>query len=211
MNRNFFTTFFYKWVPRVLSSLFHPLIMPTLGVFIILNSGTYLSLLEYRQKMMILLMIFVSTFALPVAFIPFFYYRKIVKSIEMGDNRERFLPLLVTGALYYVAYLILHFKGMPLLIQAFVMASAVTVFVNLLVNIRWKISSHMMGIGGIIGLIITIIVLFKADMIVFLMLAILLTGLIAYSRLSLNSHTPAQVYTGLAAGILIVMVVLRLF
>jgi membrane-associated phospholipid phosphatase len=78
------------------------------------------------------------------------------------------------------------------------------------VSLRWRISSHMLGIGGIIGLIMATSIIYGADIILYLVISMLLAGFIGFSRLSLNAHTPAQVYTGLAVGILVVMLTLLL-
>lgn len=123
----------------------------------------------------------------------------------MDDRRERFMPLLVTSSLYYLTYLLLRRWGVPYLIQSFVLASSLAVFATMLVTARWKISAHMIGIGGIIGLILLMAVFYHADLMFYLMLSVLLAGTIGFSRLSLNAHTPAQVYVGLLVGVIVMV------
>jgi hypothetical protein len=205
MSKAFLAKLIYKRTPQFLSYIFHPLIMPTLGVYVILNSGTYISLMPTEAKNIVLTVVFTCTFCIPLAFLPFFYYGKITKSLVMEDKNERFIPLIVTALLYYLSYYLLHRMVAPGLIQAFLLASTIAVCVNTIVTSQWKISAHMIGIGGVIGLIIAMSVLYRADMMLYLMIAIFLGGLTGFARLSLNAHTPLQVYGGLATGFLVIV------
>ena len=91
----------------------------------------------------------------------------------------------------------------PGIIHSFILACAVGVFLNLLITFRWMISSHLIGIGGILGLVIMLSVTEQVDVTLYLVASILVFGLIAYARLKLHAHTPLQVYTGFFLGFLI--------
>ena len=73
--------------------------------------------------------------------------------------------------------------------------------VALVITSRWKISIHMLGIGGVIGAIIGISQRFQFDHSILLIALILFAGLIGYSRLKTNSHNFRQVYAGFIVGI----------
>ena len=98
---------FYKRFPQFLSIILHPLLMPTIGIYLILNSGTHISLLLPEAKKLILIVTASGTFGLPIAFIPFFYYRKITTSIDISEKHERIIPLLITASLYYLSFFLL--------------------------------------------------------------------------------------------------------
>jgi len=203
--------FFLKRIPQFLSIIFHPLLMPTIGIYIVLNSGTNMSLLTDEAKYMLLTVTALFTFGLPLAFIPILFYHKLTSSIEMGEKRERTAPLLITSVLYYLLFYLLRQMGVPGFIQAFQLASTIAVFVTLIITLKWKISAHLVGIGGIIGLIIILSVFYHVNLLFFLMVAMFLAGCLAFARLSLNAHTPGQVYAGLATGLLIMVATLILF
>jgi membrane-associated phospholipid phosphatase len=101
--------------------------------------------------------------------------------------------------------------GVPLFIQAFQLASTFAVIVTLLITLKWKVSAHLVGIGGIIGLIIILLAFYHFNLFIILVISIMLAGCIAFARLSLNEHTPGQVYVGLVIGVLIMMGTLLLF
>ena len=73
--------------------------------------------------------------------------------------------------------------------------------IALVITSRWKISVHMLGIGGLIGAIIGISQRFQFDHSMILVALILFAGLIGYARLKTNSHNYRQVYAGFILGI----------
>lgn len=81
-------------------------------------------------------------------------------------------------------------------------AASVALFITILISYYWKISAHMVGIGGATGFIIALSLFWGADIKFFLLLAILLSGVVGSSRLALNEHYPLQIYTGYVVGIL---------
>ena len=192
---------------RIISIIFHPLIMPAIGMLIIFNTGSYLSFMPFEGKRLIMLIVVTGTILFPLSIIPFFLYYKWVGKAEMTNYRERILPLLFTVIMYYLTYYMLHRIPVPVLIQTFMLGASSSVFLNLVINLKWKISSHMIGIGGITGLIVALYINLQIDVSLFLVLSILLSGVIGFSRLYLNAHTPLQVYLGYLTGFLTIFLV----
>jgi membrane-associated phospholipid phosphatase len=61
----------------------------------------------------------------------------------------------------------------------------------------------MLGMGGIVGTIIGLILRYQIDAVPLVISLILISGLVGYSRLRLNAHTPLQVYAGFVLGTMI--------
>ena len=201
MSNNLVFSIIFKQIPKLLSVILHPLIMPTLGIYILLSSaGTNAYMLDLQDKNFIITLVAAFTFVIPLAFVPFYYYFKISSTFTMNQRQDRIIPLIVTSIVFYICFMLFRVKGAPHLIQAFLFATTLSVFFNLLITIRWQISAHMIGIGGIIGLVFTLAFLYHIDTMGYLMLAILLAGLAGFARLSLNVHTPKQVYLGFLLG-----------
>ena len=74
----------------------------------------------------------------------------------------------------------------------------------------WKISAHLVGWGGLVGLILILSLRFNTDLMLFLILAILSSGFIGFARLKLEAHNPLQVYSGFLLGFVIMIVVFLL-
>jgi hypothetical protein len=191
-------------VARIISILFHPLIMPSVGFLLLFNSGTYLAYLPFEYKKMILLIVFLCTFIIPLSMLPFFLYHKIISDINMSGSRERYTPLVISFILFVLCYFLLRRIPIPPVYHTFCLGCAASAFLSLVIISKWKISLHMVGIGGIIGLITFLIIKMQVNLGFYLILAVLAAGLTGTARLSLNAHKPLEIYTGFLAGLLII-------
>jgi len=191
-----------KVFSTLFSILFHPMFMPVYGLLILFNSGTFVSYLPYDAKKYIFLIVLICTVLLPASFIPFYFFRKIINSIHMTTSKERIIPMVINSLFFYLGYVFLNKLQIPAIIISYMLACAITVFLAMLITIKWKISLHMVGIGGLIGAVIMFSVRLGSDLKTIWMVLIIFAGLTGYSRLGLNSHNPQQVYIGFLLGLL---------
>jgi membrane-associated phospholipid phosphatase len=189
-----------KVLANIVSAILHPLLMPTIGLIFILSSATNIILLPYEAKKIILIIVAINTFALPLLIIPLFYRLNIIKSIQMEGHRERIIPLAFTIIPYIFSFYFLN--RLPIIneIPYFLLGATITIFISLVVSFWWKISIHMIGIGGMAGLFFALSLRFSVEVIWFLVGAVLLAGIVAWARLALNAHKPLQVYSGFLVG-----------
>lgn len=206
-----FKTYMVKTISKILSVVFHPLVMPSLGLLMIYNSGTYVSMLSTEAERIIFLIVAVGTFLLPLSLIPVFIYTRMVSTVEMKERSERFFPLLITSALFYIDYFVLRSLMVPRIIQLFILAATLSVVLTSLINIKWKISAHMVGIGGLIGALLAMSFRLLADISVSLIISIVIAGLLGFARLNLNAHKPSEIYGGLGLGFLTNMLLIIFF
>ena len=69
------------------------------------------------------------------------------------------------------------------------------------INLKWKISSHMAAIGGLAGALVAFAQIFSFNPVWWLCLVILIAGFIGTSRMILRQHTLPQVLAGFFLGI----------
>lgn len=188
---------------RIISILFHPLIIPTIGILLLFNSGTYLHFLTYPEKRIIFILVILSTFVLPITFTPFYLFQKIIKNIEMESSKERIIPYLITGILYLFSFYLVQRINVPSVISRFILFSAFTIFILLLTSFKWKISAHMTAIGGLAGAILGIALKMNVNLDLYFIGTIITSGLLGYARLKLNAHKPFEIYTGWLMGFFI--------
>jgi hypothetical protein len=176
--------------------------MPTYAMLIIFNSGTHFSYMPFEIKKLVFILVILSTLVIPIAIIPFLINLKVVSDFTMEKGRERFFPFLVTAMAYYFAYQLLKNISLSMtgFIEIMLLASAMLVFFCLLVSLKWKISAHLTGIGGMMGAMIYFSLTFYVNSSLLIMVWSLIAGATAYARLQLNAHTPAQVYVGFISG-----------
>lgn len=196
---------------RVLSGLLHPVIMPMYGLYIIFHSGSFLMLTPQVIKNFVYLIVFASTVLLPLSILPLLRFRKVISDYGISKSRERVVPLLFTGCFYFFGYYLLARLPLSSVIYLFLLSAVSAIAMVMLISVKWKISLHMTGIGGVLGLTLGLAIRFSASVRGFFMVVLLAAGLLAYSRLRLNVHSPAQVYCGLALGFLTVMIPILLY
>ncbi len=189
-----------KRIAQAISVIFHPSLMPTLGILILFNSDTYFDFLRYDIKKVLFILIFISTFVLPITFIPFYYFQKLIKSIHMFTRRERVIPFLLTLIMYLFCYSLLIKIGAPLLIKRYILFSAIIIAILLVFLLKWKLSVHMAGVGGLAGGILAMSLLLNVNLSLYFMLSIFVSGLVGYSRLQLQAHKSYEVYVGWFVG-----------
>jgi hypothetical protein len=194
-------------IASVISYMSHPLLMPMIGLLVISNSGTYAADLDHRFTNFIYLSTFLLTFMIPVALMPLLYYTGMAGSLQFSQRRERLLPLYLTLFFYIAAYVLIRKLPVSQVYQRFMFAACISVLLVLAISYFWKISAHLVGWGGVVGLIMILSYRFGSDMMIFLVIAILLTGITAFARLRLNEHLPLQVYSGFLLGLITILIV----
>ncbi|MGM0531517.1 MAG: PAP2 family protein [Bacteroidota bacterium] len=194
-----------KLIAKIISIVFNPLLMPTYGLLILLNSETYFAMLPFHAKKVIFIIVFITTCLLPLAFLPLFMFQNLLKSFEMYTIKERIIPLATIGILYFIGYLIMYQMDVPSTLANILLAGAITIFLLFLITLRWKISAHMAGIGALTGTILAFSYTLETNLINFLLASIFIAGLVGTSRLILKHHTPPQIYTGFGLGLTVLV------
>jgi membrane-associated phospholipid phosphatase len=124
----------------------------------------------------------------------------LIRDVLLNERSERLFPLLLSSLLFFLTYYLLRQVTLPSLIYYYMMGGTLLVILCLLITFRWKISLHMMGLGGYTGFLIATSMFLKIDISLVIGLSFLVGGLVGAARLRLGSHTPLQIYTGYLAG-----------
>jgi len=191
---------------RIISVLFHPLLMPTYASLLLFNIPSHFNLsLPPNYRYLVPAFVFTSTFVFSVLIMLIYLKMGFVKSLEMNDRKERTLPLITMAGIYYLTYHLLIQGPVPTLFNFFMLGATVLVLISLLINYMTKISIHMLAMGGLFGTFAGLAIGFHYDLRLLLFLLALAAGLTGFARLKLEAHTEAQVYTGYGLGVLVMM------
>lgn len=191
----------FKVLAKTFSFLLHPLFMPTYGILIMFQAGSISTLLPLEVKKYVLLLVVANTLVLPMLLLPIFVKRKIAEDYNFSHKKERALPLLFTFLLYAITFYFIGGVSLPSIVKAFLLGSAIAVLFTFVINFFWKISIHMVGIGGLMGLIFLIILKLFSSIVGFMLVGLLFSGLIGTSRLYLGEHNIRQIAGGYALGL----------
>ena len=184
---------------RWLSSVFRPEFFPLLG-FAVLIMFTYMSLLPWSLKGMILLLVLLGTILLPRLTIRYWRQARGWERHLLRLRQNRFMPYLIY-LLYYVFTLhVLNRFHLPHYMSGILIASLLIQGSCLLINTKWKISMHAAGAGGVVGALIAYSLIFYFNPLWWLSLSIMLAGLVGTSRMLLRQHDLWQVLAGTLLG-----------
>lgn len=199
-----------KKLAPIISYLFHPLIMPSLGLLIILNSGTYLALQDPAAKRAILFIMALGTLIFPLLLLPVIQYRNLVLRYGQEHSRgEQLTTQVVILALYIITYI--YFKRLPVYreIHTYVLAVNIVLLVLIILNLKLRISMHLAALGGISGLIVALIILYQTPLQGFLILSFLAAGLTGTSRLAMGDGGN-ELLSGFILGMALILIIILL-
>ncbi len=200
-----------KKAAPLISYLLHPILMPTLGLLIILNSGTYLALLDPAAKRAILFVMALGTLVFPLMMLPVLQYRQLVmKNGQAPTKLDQLVPQIIILILYIITFI--YFLRLPLsqVIHAYVLSVTGTFFLVLVLNLKFRISINAAAMGGMTGLIIALIFLYETPLQGLLILSLFAGGLSGSSRLAQGENW-GGVLIGYLLGLLVVLLTILLY
>ena len=187
-----------------ISIVFHPIFIPFYTLVFLLNHDFMLALIiPVKTKLILSCIVFLTTIVIPFFSVWVFYRMKLVHSILLKTREERIYPLLIIAIFYYMTYYLLRSFPVTFLFSFYMLGSAFLVILALIISFRMKISLHMIGIGGVLGLLIGLSFSMSKDLSLLICPAILLCGIIGSARLNENSHKPSEIYAGFLAGVVV--------
>lgn len=189
----------------MLSSIFSPLLVPTYGMIM----ASYLSVLAVLPSGVLwttVAITFVITCVLPLAGIIALYKSGVVKDPGLNERSERFIPYGLAALCYLGCAFFLYRASAPLWLAMFYAGGAVAIVINVIVNIKWKISAHAAAVGGLVAFVFRLAASHQAiyDMNVWMSAMVIVAGMVMTARVYLQRHTLMQVLAGAANGFLCV-------
>jgi len=164
--------------------------------------------MQPKIKLFLLLFVFSFTFLFPLINVLLLLRFKVISSLHMPTKEERRIPLLVTSCFYVTAYYLLRYSGISETLKILMLGASLSVILSTIINFFWKISLHLMAFGSLVGIIYTISYNLFISAHYLMTFFVLLSALVAYSRLQLSAHNPRQVYGGFLIGFLIQLILL---
>ena len=195
-------------VARITSMVFTPFSIPFLS-FLVLFLFSYLRIMPLQYKLIVLGVVYCFTILMPT--ITIFLFRKIngFASQELSERKKRYRPILLTIISYVFCLLMMRRLNIPWYMTGIILASLVVSVICIIVNIKWKLSEHMAGMGGIIAGLISFSALFGYNPVAWLCLFILIAGILGSARIVLGHHSLGEVLFGFIIGFLCAFVILH--
>ena len=195
-------------VARVTSIVFTPFSIPFLA-FLVLFLFSYLRIMPILYKGIVLGIVYCFTILTPT--ITIFLFRKIngFARQELSERKKRYVPILLTIISYVFCLLMMRKLNIPWYMTGIIFVSLVISIICILVNLKWKLSEHVAGMGGIIGGLVSFSALFSYNPVVWLCLFILIAGILGSARIVLGHHTLGEVLSGFVVGLVCSFLILH--
>jgi hypothetical protein len=194
----------FNSLSQLISVLAHPLFIPLYATWILFNSNNYLSYaVSPKLQDFLYMLIFIITFIIPAGFTWVLWQKGWINSLELESKKERTLPLILTLCCYLSSIYFLLILPIPRIFGLTMIGACLAILFTLLINLRWKISMHMIGVGGLMGLFYGFGRYFHFPSLQILIALSVVSGLIAAARLYRGAHSPAQIYMGFGMGFLL--------
>ncbi len=184
---------------KFLSYTFHPIVIPSLAVLFLFigvdqDKGR-------ESNLITLAVVFFFSYVVPVVVLILLKRNGLIDSLSIPKVEQRKIPLML-GTLISV---ILYFYSLVLIGNLYLsfyflgcITSSLVLYTGQLKN--FKISIHMAGISSLLGFVVIVSYTSKINLLPYVMVLILLTGLIAFSRLQLKAHSNKELIVGTIAG-----------
>ncbi|MEZ7929218.1 MAG: hypothetical protein QMC12_01990 [Flavobacteriales bacterium] len=196
---------------QLISILLHPMFMPILALHLTLLVLPSLAFTLSQNLLLIYGILIFSTMVLPLISIFWLMQKGKVSSLEMSNHKERSLPLFKTVIwMSFGYYLLQNLLFYTPILKAELLGAILIILLAAIISKFWKISLHLLGIGGVVGVFIALQIM-HGDFLYLLLLFILLSGLLGVARIKQKAHNYAQVYAGFLVGLSVELITLLVY
>lgn len=184
---------------RSISFIFHPVLMPMLGVvFYFSKSPRYIPVEIVQAK---LISLFILTILLPILL--YFLLKTMGKTatIYLESTKERIAPLVLNSVIIFLILMrVLPSNEIIELYYFFIGILITTLSCLILAFLKFKASLHMAAVGGIFMFYVALSIHFSININGTLALMAILIGAIATSRLHMKAHNYKELIIGFSMG-----------
>lgn len=192
-----------KRVAQILSVLFHPLLVPIYALLQINLMPFFCPGSDTLRHVLIFGSMFVLVVP-PIIWYIVLYKFNVIKSWKATTRKERIWPYLFTILSYILVSIISYLLKVDYGFTQLWQGAALALVLVFIINFFWKISAHATGMGSWLGMLFFLSIYNGFSLLSEIIIVILSSGLVGWSRLKLDAHTPMQVFFGYLLGLFFV-------
>lgn len=174
-----------KKIAFIVSRVFGPESTISLGVWALMSFATDL---VWEENLWFVGVMLLVNLIIPIGIYGVFFLTKRISDIEVTDRRER-PPVLITLQVVYSFGLVLSFYFGTELYFSIALWVYLSLLIATMISLFWKISLHMVGNAMFFLLAVELLAVSEV-------IAVIALLVVAWSRLVLEKHTPAQLVAG---------------
>lgn len=194
-----------------ISYLFHPLLIPTYILVLLLNVHRFMSpSLPFVYRLVLTGIVVMTTILFPLFLTWVLYKLRLISSFYIDRRDERIYPIMTVAVFYYVTYFMLKGIQVSSVFSYYMLGATLLAVLSLVINLFHKISLHSVAIGSFTGLFLGLSLQYGLSFNTEILTGILLSGLVGFARLGMEAHRPSEIYSGFVAGVTVMVVMILL-
>ena len=197
-----------RFVAQLASYVFHPVFIPIYVVLFLLFEHPF-HFLGYSlvQKSMVFLQAFAMYTFFPLVTVGLLRALGFISSFKLPDRKDRIIPLIACGIWYFwIWYVWRNMAGQSPVTVQLALGIWLAASLGLMLNIYMKVSLHALSAGVALCFMLMLSLQESLHYGIWLSIAILLTGLVCAARFAVSDHRAIEIYGGLFAGALCMLV-----
>jgi hypothetical protein len=187
--------------------IFTPYAVP-FEAFLILFLFSYLRIMPWQYKSIVLGVIFCFTIMLPLLLVYLSHTIQGPAWKELGKQKKHYLSCCPVIFSYVFCFFMMLRMNIPRYMTAIILASLFILLAVFCFNLKWRLSGRMAGAGGIIGALMSFSTLFGYNPVWWLCICILTSGVLGTCGIILRRHSLGEVLAGFAIGLAFSLMVL---
>lgn len=200
----------WNYFALLVSYIIHPVFIPTyiFATFLYFGNIIFEPYSILAQKYVVIL-IFITTAIIPLILlvINILILRKKFSNalLLMNARKDRIVPFFYIGIYYSVlTYMFQHYLNFPILLTSLMIVISISVLTTAVISLLWKVSAHAISLGASFMIFVLLNTIMPNEHLFYVILvALFISGLTLASRLTLQAHSPQQVYVGFLVGIIL--------
>ena len=186
---------------KFISVILHPIVIPTIGVILFLLISP--NEIKKERQYLLISIIFFSTYIVPLISLIILKTLGVIKSFQAESIQERKIPLFIMLLIFYVlGKFLINIQDFYELGMLFYGTNISLALIYLLFLFQIKSSLHVMSLSSALGFFLIYGNLHSVSVLPIAIILIVLTGVLASSRLHLNAHNQKEIYLGFFIGLI---------
>lgn len=203
-----------RFFAQIISYVFHPAFVPVYMVLFMVYQHPYLfaGMAEQDKFRVTAMSILMFTF-FPLITVGLLKALGFIQTIYSDNQKDRIIPLIACGIFYFwITYIWWNSNKIsgnfyiPQQAVLFALATFLGSWVALMINIKMKISLHAIAMGVVLMAMFLLAYNGQLSFGFWLSIAVLCTGLVCTARLIVSTHKPIEIYLGLIAGMITMLI-----
>ncbi|MBQ1253201.1 MAG: hypothetical protein IIY05_02500 [Alistipes sp.] len=185
---------------KILSWVLHPFVVPIYVMLILLFTNTVHSYYALRVKVYLLWSVALYTLVLPGLTLALLKRLQELRRVRI--NKRQFIVIaLLVGAVCYVLCAMTMMRAPSLALFRKMAVAGMTCYLFCLISMLFsRVSLHLTAMGAVVALFVLLNILGELSLFGELLVAILLSGMLASARLYMGRNRSRQVLAGFVGG-----------